>query len=86
MRQSIHISTEAIQKTSEYILKFILKGNYKSEIVSYSKSPQDTPVTIIASDFFDDEVYGTKESLPHSNIFWDDLPVFYGQSDRKSVV
>lgn len=65
----------------EYIIEFLLNGK-NDKFIAYSKEEEkDFKITIIRSNFFEDDFYGTKESVPRSpfkTLF--DLPILYGES------
>ena len=74
------MNNEAVQNVAKYIISFLLEDDEIVEQIEYEKKPTGkVPITIIASDFFDDNVYLTKNSLPKRSLLkWHDCPILYG--------
>ncbi len=70
----------------KYLISFLLGDQISSEIASkigYTSDPDEFKnykLVILKSDFFDDNIYGTEQSLPQLPLqIWEETPILFGQ-------
>src|ERR1035437_3815324 len=76
----------------DYILQFLLGEQIKPEIraqVGYTDNPEEFDkykLIILPSGFFNDEMYGTEQSLPHLPLrIWEETPIIFGEPSIENV-
>ena len=80
--------TEAIQ----YIIQFLLGDNVSVELsnhIGYTSNQDEFAnykIIITPSEFFDNKIYGTKESIPKLPLqLWEDTPILFGSPSTEMI-
>ncbi|MDD4992319.1 MAG: polysaccharide deacetylase family protein [Paludibacter sp.] len=76
----------------DYILQFLLGEQIKPEIrgqVGYTDNPEEFDkykLIILPSGFFDNDMYGTEQSLPHLPLrIWEETPIIFGEPSIEQI-
>jgi len=76
----------------EYILLFLLGEQVKPEVralVGYTANPDEFhryKLVIKSSVFFEDNIYGTEQSLPHLPLrIWEETPIIFGEPEIDQI-
>ena len=74
-----------MSEITDYILRFLLGEEVSTEILSqvgYTSNREEFPnykLVILPSKFFNVEIYGTRDSLPHLPLqIWEEAPILFG--------